>query len=96
MKDSTSYNSYVAYELLYTTKMGKEYSKESLFPDNWYSITNYQFKIKVLLEALNKNISIYDTDAYNSTYPLVDWIKNQNDEKEITSPKTKTKVIEPN
>lgn len=41
-------------------------SNNDLFPFEWHSILNYEFKIQVLKEALEKNIKIIDTECYQS------------------------------
>lgn len=64
MKDNKLFDLYVVYELLYETKMSKKYSDVLLFPNDWYIIQNYKFKIDVLLEALDNDILIVNTKKY--------------------------------
>ena len=64
MKDDILFDSYVAYELLYKTNMSKKYKDNLLFPNDWYAILNYQLKIDILMEAINKNVLIIDTENY--------------------------------
>ena len=64
MKENKLFDSYVAYELLYEENLGKKYSDISLFPNDWYRITDYQIKIDILLEAINNDLLIIDTNKY--------------------------------
>jgi len=56
---------YILLELTYI----KNFDKENIFPSNWYNIKDHSFKIKVLNEALKKNILIIETETFaNFTY----------------------------
>lgn len=39
-------------------------SENESFPSEWFSSSNKEKKIEILLEALHKNIDIEDTDLY--------------------------------
>ena len=41
-------------------------SKEELYPEGWYGMNNYEKKIEVLGEALEKNVLIVYTDGYQT------------------------------
>ena len=64
MEDNKLFDSYIAYELLYETNMNKKYKDVEIFPKHWYRILDYQLKIDILLEALEKNVLIVDTNKY--------------------------------
>lgn len=64
MEENKIFDSYVAYELLYESKMSNKYKDTIIFPSNWYRIINYQQKIDILLEALERNVLIIDTKKY--------------------------------
>ena len=49
MKENKLFDSYVAYELLYEENMKKKYKDVSIFPKDWYRITDYQTKIDILI-----------------------------------------------
>ena len=66
MEDNKLFDSYVAYELLYKTNISKKYKGVEIFPKYWYRILDYQLKIDILLEALEKNVLIINTDKYQS------------------------------
>ena len=64
MKSDKIFDSYVAYELLYETKMREKYKDVPLFPDNWYAIRNYKSKIDILIDAIDNNVLIINTKKY--------------------------------
>ena len=66
MNDSDKhYNLYVLAESNYLKQHEKELLNiESLFPNDWYSITDYMLKNKILFEAISQNKYIEDTDKY--------------------------------
>lgn len=64
MEENKIFDSYVAYELLYENKMSNKSKDTIIFPSNWYRIINYQLKIDILLEALERNVLIIDTKKY--------------------------------
>ncbi len=66
------YNLYVLAESNYLKQHEKELLNiESLFPNDWYSITDYMLKNKILFEALSQNKHIEDTYEYQ------DYINNK-------------------
>lgn len=40
------------------------YENQDLYPNDWFLNQDYDFKSKILLEALKKNITIKETDLY--------------------------------
>ena len=53
---------YTMLELTYI----KSFNSEEIFPNNWYNIKDRSFKIKVLNEALKKNLLIIDTETFTN------------------------------
>lgn len=61
---------YEILEVLYIQSRGRKVTSSpndnyDLFPDNWYNYDEYESKIEILKEALDKMILIIDTDKYN-------------------------------
>jgi hypothetical protein len=63
MNEDLDYRLYVLAELAYE-KEHEGKSEEELFPNDWYSITNYKTKIEIIEEAIKNNILIQDTQKY--------------------------------
>ncbi len=57
------YNLYVLAELSYK-KEHPELKDEDLFPYGWYQVDNYKLKVEIIGEALEKNITIKETNGY--------------------------------
>ena len=66
MEEKNLFDNYVAYEVLYETKMKKEHDENKIYPSNWYRIYDYQLKIDILIEALDNNLLISDTSKYKA------------------------------
>ena len=64
MRDNKLFDSYIAYELLYENNISKNNIKGPIFPDDWYRINNYQVKIDILIEAIDNNVLIINTNKY--------------------------------
>ena len=52
-------------EITYIQKYQDGTNNYNLFPINWFDIKNYDKKIEIIAEALNKNIKIINTNSYN-------------------------------
>ena len=60
------FNVYTSLELAYEEQFKNNMEAvENLYPKNWYSITNYDIKIDIIVEALKSNCLITNTDGYN-------------------------------
>lgn len=60
---------YVILDTQYLEMFGRKPTYESaanldLYPSNWGLNNDFDFKVKVLVEALNKKIKITDTELY--------------------------------
>ncbi len=42
------------------------FNEKDIFPYDWYRIKDYQLKLEILSEALEKNILIKDTSKYKN------------------------------
>lgn len=42
------------------------FNEKNIFPEDWYKIKDYKFKIEVLTESLEKDILIKDTSKYKN------------------------------
>lgn len=65
MEEDNSYKLYVVSELNYINE-NKNILKEKLFPENWYSINDYNLKIRIILEAIENNILVKETKLYQN------------------------------
>ena len=66
MNDDLNYRLYVLAELTYE-KENPNIEKDELYPQDWYSTSNYSQKIKMIEEALNNKILIKDTQLYQES-----------------------------
>ncbi len=57
------YKLYVIAELNYK-KAHPDMSEEALYPEDWYSITNYKLKNEIIAEAIRNKVLIKDTEKY--------------------------------
>lgn len=60
---------YLILDIKYVEMFGRFISLNSnsnadLYPNDWFLSEDYEYKVKVLVEALNKNIKIEDTELY--------------------------------
>ena len=60
---------YFIMELNYYEALGRKISDDlaanfDLFPSDWFSNDDYDFKIRVLGEAIEKKVKIVDTELY--------------------------------
>jgi hypothetical protein len=58
-------------EMIYEERMGIKKSEnqnysDGLYPMNWYANKNYENKILILTEAIEKQILIINTDGYQN------------------------------
>lgn len=63
--EKDDYNLYVIAELTYKQK---NQNKKDIFPIDWYSSKNYALKVKIIAEALKKDIKIEETDLYQNEF----------------------------
>lgn len=57
------YKLYLLSELRYKED-NKDKTEEEIFPGDWYSSKDYNFKTKIILEAMKNNILIKETKLY--------------------------------
>lgn len=68
---------YTLVEMAYRdTFLNKAEDESELFPEGWYQNTNYQKKIEVLTEALDKDILIVYTDSYQTMLEGIRMVKS--------------------
>lgn len=63
------YKLYVTAELNYINRH-KDKTIEELFPDGWYGIKDYDFKIKVIIDSIKNSILIKDSELYKNRMML--------------------------
>ena len=61
---------YVLLEQSYVKKNKEKnklnFNEKDIFPEDWYMIKDYKYKIEVLTESLDKDILIKDTSKYKN------------------------------
>ncbi len=62
-KNSKHYELYILLETKYVS-LHQNLSEEELFPMNWDDIDNYFIKNNILLESINNNLLVKDTNGY--------------------------------
>lgn len=62
---------YLLLEIKYVKANGREVvygnANDDLYPMDWYLDENYESKIKILEEAIEKKVKIVDTSSYQET-----------------------------
>jgi len=72
INDNDDFNIYVLAELNYKNKYP---NFENPFPVDWYSIQDYKYKTQIILEALNNNKTIEETELYQNRFNNSTFIK---------------------
>lgn len=68
---------YTLVEMAYQDTFKNEVENvDDLYPEGWYEKDNYQKKIEVLTEALEKNVFIVYTNSYQTMLEGVRTLKN--------------------
>ena len=61
--DDLDYQLYVLAELSYK-KEHPEIPEEELFPEDWYSTSNYKLKSEIIAKAIKSKVLIQDVEEY--------------------------------
>jgi len=65
-KKTLGYKDYIIIEAIYVSRKGRNVgdNNQDLFPMGWHSNSNYSVKIEAMFEAIEKNIDLINTKAY--------------------------------
>ena len=64
-EDNKAFRLYTLAELAYQKQFENSVSdKENIYPEGWYSTTNYKLKTEIIAEALKNNTLIEKTTGY--------------------------------
>lgn len=63
--DYLDLNLYAIAELRYKEEHNND---ENIFPIGWYSSKNYKLKTEIIAEAIKKNITIENTELYQTKF----------------------------
>ena len=63
--DKDDYNLYVLAELSYRNQHSNE---KDIFPNDWYSMQDYKYKVEILAEAIANKKIIEETYLYQTRY----------------------------
>ena len=57
----------IKYLKMFNREISYDVDNRDLFPSGWFSSTNYKFKNQLLLESLEKKLTIIDTTLYQQS-----------------------------
>ena len=66
MNDKVDYDLYVLSEIAYKDKHKLE-NEEDIFPDGWYSSTDYKLKVEIIAQAIENDLLIKETALYKES-----------------------------
>ena len=73
MKEDAHYNLYVLAEIAYK-KEHQDLEENELFPEDFYSISNYQVKTEIIAESIKNKKLISETELYKNR---VEGVRNE-------------------